>query len=70
MPEDEGAPEDGGAPAPGVSPFTAWIARVVRLGDRRVFETGIPMRDGIELSADVYLPAGPGDTAASPPSSK
>ena len=22
-----------------------------------IFETGIPMRDGIELAADVYLPA-------------
>ena len=24
------------------------------------FETGIPMRDGLELAADVYLPAGTG----------
>ena len=23
-----------------------------------VFETGIPMRDGVELAADVYLPKG------------
>ena len=43
------------------SPFRRWISRAERLGDRRVYETGIPMRDGAELAADVYLPAEVGD---------
>jgi len=35
--------------------LTAMVAPKTAAGPR--FETGIPMRDGIELSADVYLPA-------------
>jgi putative CocE/NonD family hydrolase len=42
---------------PEVPPFRRWSARAQRLGERGIFETGIPMRDGVELSADVYLPA-------------
>ncbi|MDA8310567.1 MAG: CocE/NonD family hydrolase [Actinomycetota bacterium] len=38
------------------TPFRRWTARIEQLANRRVFEVGIPMRDGIELAADVYLP--------------
>ena len=31
--------------------------RAAAATDRPVFETGIPMRDGVELAADVYLPS-------------
>ncbi len=40
------------------TPFRRWIARAQEISSRGCFETGIPMRDGIELAADVYLPAG------------
>ena len=50
-------PDGERATVPGRSAFRGWIDRVERLGDRRVVESGIPMRDGLELSADVYLPA-------------
>ena len=40
------------------TPFRAWIKRAEQLGARGRFEIGIPMRDGIELAADVYLPPG------------
>ncbi len=40
------------------TPFRSWIQRAEELGDRGSFEIGIPMRDGIELAADVYLPPG------------
>jgi uncharacterized protein len=39
------------------TPFQSWIKRAEDLGARGRFEIGIPMRDGIELAADVYLPA-------------
>jgi uncharacterized protein len=38
------------------TPFRRWTARIERLAGQRVFEVGIPMRDGVELAADVYLP--------------
>jgi uncharacterized protein len=39
------------------TPFSRWVDRVRSSeGDRRR-EVGIPMRDGVELAADVYLPA-------------
>lgn len=41
-------------PAP--TPFQRWTARAEAVASRRVLEVGIPMRDGIELAADVYLP--------------
>jgi hypothetical protein len=40
------------------TPFRTWIERAQQLGARGRFEIGVPMRDGIELAADVYLPAG------------
>ena len=40
------------------TPFRTWIERAEQLGARGRFEIGVPMRDGIELAADVYLPAG------------
>jgi putative CocE/NonD family hydrolase len=41
------------------TPHDRYIEAVHAAGtpDHPVFETGIPMRDGVELSADVYLPA-------------
>ncbi len=39
-------PDGERATAPGGSAFRGWIDRVERLGDRRVIEFGIPMRDG------------------------
>jgi putative CocE/NonD family hydrolase len=33
------------------------MERAEQVAARQVFETGIPMRDGIELAADVYLPS-------------
>jgi putative CocE/NonD family hydrolase len=38
------------------TPFRRWIERAEQLARRESFETGIPMRDGVELAADVYLP--------------
>jgi putative CocE/NonD family hydrolase len=38
------------------TPFRRWTARAEAMGARRIFEVGIPMRDGVELAADVYLP--------------
>jgi hypothetical protein len=40
------------------TPFQRWAQRAEELGRLRHFEIGVPMRDGVELSADVYLPAG------------
>ncbi|HLX51918.1 MAG TPA: CocE/NonD family hydrolase [Streptosporangiaceae bacterium] len=48
----------------GGSPFRRLIGRSAELAAMRRFETGIPMRDGIELAADVYLPHGTGDGPA------
>ena len=42
------------------SPFTRWVDRYTEMSRDDLFETGIPMRDGVELAADVYLPAGGG----------
>jgi uncharacterized protein len=39
------------------TPFRRWAARAEAAAGRRVFEVGIPMRDGVELAADVYLPS-------------
>lgn len=38
------------------TPFQRWIQTASELADQGRFEIGIPMRDGIELAADVYLP--------------
>jgi uncharacterized protein len=38
------------------TPFRNWIERAEQLGARGRFEIGVPMRDGAELAADVYLP--------------
>ena len=40
------------------TPHDRFVEAVVAVGasPHPIFETGIPMRDGIELSADVYLP--------------
>jgi uncharacterized protein len=38
------------------TPFQQFVARAERAGRPNVFETGVPMRDGVELAADVYLP--------------
>ncbi|MGH7921401.1 MAG: CocE/NonD family hydrolase, partial [Candidatus Dormibacteraceae bacterium] len=41
----------------GATPWDRFVEREQRAEDRApVFEVGIPMRDGIELAADVYLP--------------
>ena len=40
------------------TPFRNWIERAEQLGTRGRFEIGVPMRDGVELAADVYLPPG------------
>jgi len=37
------------------TPFSRWLAARMANDERR-FETGIPVRDGMELAADVYLP--------------
>ncbi|MDA8314705.1 MAG: CocE/NonD family hydrolase [Actinomycetota bacterium] len=37
-------------------PFRRWMDRIGELAQRRVIEVGIPMRDGVELASDVYLP--------------
>jgi uncharacterized protein len=39
------------------SPFRSWIERAEELAAQGRFEIGIPMRDGFELAADVYLPS-------------
>jgi uncharacterized protein len=44
--------------ADGESPFQRLAARARHLQARHVFEAGIPMRDGIELASDIYLPPG------------
>lgn len=50
-------PESGGAAADAEpSPFESWHQRLVARARDRRFEVGIPVRDGIELAADVYLP--------------
>ncbi len=51
-PVTEGAATAGGER----TPFRRWAARVEALAARRILEVGIPMRDGAELAADVYLP--------------
>ena len=38
------------------SPFTRWIDNAGEVAARRIVEAGIPMRDGVELAADLYLP--------------
>ncbi len=38
------------------TPFRRWTSRIEHLATQHVFEVGIPMRDGVELAADVYLP--------------
>jgi putative CocE/NonD family hydrolase len=38
------------------TPFQRWVTRSQALSDQRRYEMGIPMRDGVELAADVYLP--------------
>lgn len=38
------------------TPFQRWVARSEKVADQRRFEIGIPMRDGVELAADIYLP--------------
>jgi predicted acyl esterase len=43
------------------TPFRSWIERAEELAAQRRFEIGIPMRDGVELAADVYLPSGADD---------
>jgi hypothetical protein len=40
------------------TPFERWLAVIAREEERNRFEIGIPMRDGMELAADVYLPFG------------
>jgi len=52
----EASPADGPR-----TPFQRWIERAEELAGQGRFEIGIPMRDGVELAADVYLPAGQGD---------
>jgi putative CocE/NonD family hydrolase len=39
-----------------MTPFTRWRDRAMSLTNEFRFEIGIPMRDGVELAADVYLP--------------
>src|SRR3984885_1058647 len=51
-----------------VTPFRSWIEGAEALGDRGRFEIGVPMRDGVELAADVYLPQG-GETEPVPATS-
>ncbi|MFN8215289.1 MAG: CocE/NonD family hydrolase [Solirubrobacterales bacterium] len=47
-----------GVPIPAESPRAAWDAAMhPDLEAARTIEVGIPMRDGIELAADVHLPA-------------
>jgi hypothetical protein len=47
-----------GAPPPSVSPRTAYERGPAPApGVARRFESGIAMRDGVELAADVHLPA-------------
>jgi len=48
---------------PGATPFRRLIRRAGELAALGRFETGIPMRDGIELAADVYLPPGAPEAA-------
>ena len=38
------------------TPFQQWAARAHQLEDSGRHEMGIPLRDGVELAADVYLP--------------
>ncbi|MEW1722927.1 CocE/NonD family hydrolase [Streptomyces sp. NPDC093109] len=45
------------------TPFARWLRDTDESGPRR-FETGIPVRDGVELAADVYLPEGDGPAPA------
>src|SRR6202012_5970332 len=50
-----------GVPLPAEPPRVALDAALAEdLAAPRVFEVGIPMRDGVELAADVYLPAAAG----------
>ncbi len=39
------------------TPFSKWVERARSAEDDRRREVGIPMRDGVELAADLYLPA-------------
>lgn len=48
----------------GTSPFRRWVELVEREGAKGRFEIGIPMRDGVELAADVYLPRGTQEAAS------
>src|SRR5262245_56156489 len=45
-------------PAETKTPHDRFIDQMLAAGAQEspVFETGIPMRDGVELAADVYLP--------------
>ncbi len=45
-----------GDDTPLTTPFQRWALRAQSFEDQRRFEIGIPMRDGVELAADVYLP--------------
>ncbi|HTW98011.1 MAG TPA: CocE/NonD family hydrolase, partial [Acidimicrobiales bacterium] len=47
----------GAAPSAPQTLYQRFLARAEALAARRVYETGIAMRDGVELAADVYLPA-------------
>jgi putative CocE/NonD family hydrolase len=38
------------------TPFQRWVARAEQVDAERRYEMGVPMRDGVELAADVYLP--------------
>lgn len=46
------------------TPFARFARRAAGLAEERRFEIGIPVRDGIELAADVYLPQPPVATAS------
>jgi putative CocE/NonD family hydrolase len=39
------------------TPFQRFVADAQTLANARRYEMGVPMRDGIELAADIYLPA-------------
>ncbi len=40
------------------TPFTKWVEKVTSQDNPNRREVGIPMRDGVELAADLYLPIG------------
>lgn len=43
------------------TPFERYVAAVEARAASGYFEVGVPMRDGLELAADVYLPVESGD---------